>query len=60
MSMFGNLFSPEKKESLDKGLENTKEKFLLENLGKPLSESPPLMMKFSIIWKRFWSLPMLA
>jgi len=35
MSMFGNLFSSEKKESLDKGLENTKENFF-SKLGKAL------------------------
>jgi fused signal recognition particle receptor len=35
MSMFGNLFSAEKKESLDKGLENTKTSFF-SKLGKAL------------------------
>lgn len=35
MSLFGNLFSPEKKESLDKGLEKTKESFF-GKLGKAL------------------------
>jgi len=35
MSMFGKLFSSEKKESLDKGLENTKENFF-SKLGKAL------------------------
>src|SRR5574339_881506 len=35
MSMFGSLFSPEKKQSLDKGLENTKTSFF-SKLGKAL------------------------
>lgn len=35
MALFGNLFSPEKKESLDKGLEKTKESFF-GKLGKAL------------------------
>src|SRR4030095_5674175 len=35
MSMFGGLFSPEKKQSLDKGLENTKTNFF-SKLGKEL------------------------
>lgn len=35
MALFGNLFSPDKKESLDKGLEKTKESFF-GKLGKAL------------------------
>ena len=35
MSMFGNLFSTEKKESLDKGLEKTKDSFF-GKLGKAI------------------------
>jgi fused signal recognition particle receptor len=36
MSIFGNLFSPEKKESLDKGLEKTKDSFF-GKLGKAIA-----------------------
>jgi hypothetical protein len=40
MSLFKKIFSSEKKETLDKGLEKSKTSFFFQNLIKQLQENP--------------------
>lgn len=54
MGLFG-LFSNKKKETLDKGLEKTKES-VFGKLARALPESLPSMMMCSTISKRYSSL----
>ena len=48
MSFFSKIFSKEKKEDLDKGLEKTKDSFLIYTENLNISDSPKTIVPVSL------------
>ncbi len=60
MGFFNKLFGKKEKETLDQGLQKTKEGFLAKDNQRLLPEKARLMKKCWITWKKHWLALMLV